>query len=98
METVEDSEICLSIQRALLDAVTPSLRRVSFIKSENLITLYFYYDGQASEIEDELVGDVSAKVISDFPKYNIDCKIILVKFPQKITSTGRVVFNRYEKI
>lgn len=97
MHTVDDYEICLSIQRALVDCVTPSLRRVSFIKNENFIELYFFYDGDPSEIEEELVGDVSAEVISDFPNYNIDSKILKVDYPKKINPAGRIVYNRYEQ-
>jgi hypothetical protein len=51
---IKEYEVCLSIQRGLLDTVTKNLRRVSFVLEENLITIYFFYDGEASEIEREL--------------------------------------------
>ncbi len=94
---LDESKVCLSIQRALLDAVTKNLRRLSFIVSENLITLYFFYDGEPSEIEKELTGDIAAEVISDFEMpYNIDCQMLRVDFPNKIKSQGRIVFSRFE--
>lgn len=94
--TIQEYEICLSIQRALLDAVTKSLRRVSFISSENLITVYFFYDGEPSEIEKELVSDVACEIISDFPdRYKINCEIIRADYPSEIKSQGRIIFSRY---
>lgn len=96
--TIADYQVCLSIQRALLDTVTPALRRVTFVIQHNEIILHFFYDGDASEIENELIGDISAEVISDFPNFNIDCKVTRVDFPKKINSIGRIVYSRYEII
>jgi hypothetical protein len=94
---IKEYEVCLSIQRGLLDVVTNNLRRVSFLLEENLITIYFFYDGEASEIERELVLDTAAEVISDFPQsYKVDCQIIKTPYPEKITSQGRIVFSRFE--
>lgn len=97
MNKINDYEICLSIQRALLDAITLSLRRVSFSRKEGWVILHFYYDGEPSELEKELVGDVSAEVISDFPNCNIDCEIQRIDYPIQVISSGRIVFSRYEK-
>lgn len=96
MQKIEEYEICLSIQRALLDAVTPALRRISFSNNDENITLFFFYDGKLSENEKELVWDIAAEVISDFPRCNIDCKIEEINFPNKINSVGRIVYSRYE--
>lgn len=96
MCNIEDYEICLSIQRALLDAVTSALRRVSFSKNDKNITLFFFYDGKTSEIEKELVWDIAAEVISDFPQCIIDSKIEEISFPNKINSVGRIVYSRKE--
>ena len=74
------------------------MRRVSFVLEENLITINFFYDGEASEIERELAADTAAEVISDFPKsYNINCHITKTNSPERITSQGRIVFNRFEE-
>jgi hypothetical protein len=94
---IGDSEVCLSIQRALLDKVTQNLRRISFVLNNNFIKLYFFYNDKPSEIEEELVGDVSAEVISDLPEdYQINCELINVKYPEEIISQGRIIFNRFE--
>lgn len=92
-----ESLACLSIQRALLDKITPNLRRISFQISEDLISLYFYYDTEPSEIEMELAGDAEAEVISDFPgEYMIEVRFFIVKSPLKVNSVGRVIYERYE--
>lgn len=94
---IPEYEVCLSIHRALLGVVTPALRRVSFELDENLIIVYYYYDGEPSEIEEELVGNTEAEIIADFPgDYRIDCRIINVKYPEEINSKGWIIFNRYE--
>lgn len=96
--TLKTIDICLSLQRALLDAVTPALRRVCFEQINKIINLYFYYEGTPSEIENELVVDVSAEVISDFPgEYDIRWEIIPTTSDEKIQSRGQIIFSRYEK-
>jgi len=93
----ENARVSLSIQRALLDVVTPSLRRVSFTVSNHLIVVCFFYDEQVREFEQELVDDAVAEIISDFPNtYDIKCQITVVKSPKRIFSEGQIVFNRYE--
>lgn len=83
MNENNDYEICLSIQRALLDKVTSSLRSVGFEKDEKVISLFFVYDGKISDIDRENADDAAAEVISDFPNCNIDCKILELDYPQK---------------
>lgn len=94
---IEDYKICLSIQRALLDKITRNLRRVSFLIGKNVINVYFFYDGEPSEIEKELVGDASAEIIADFQEpFKINCELINMQYPKKIMSKGRIIFNRFE--
>lgn len=97
MQTEEEYKACLSLQRALLGVVTKSLRAVSFVLSENFIAIYFFYDGEISEKEEELAWDVAAEVIADFPSsYMVSSKVIQVNYPQKIDVKGRTVFRRKE--
>lgn len=95
--TIHEYEVCLSIQRGLLDRVTSNLRRVSFMLEGNVVSIYFFYNSKPSEVEEELVGDLSAEVIADFPEpYTINCELIEVNSPKKIPPKGRVIFSRFE--
>src|ERR1700722_7689421 len=93
------AKICLSIQRALLGVVTPSLRRVSFTLMDHLITVYFIYDEEITELEEELPGGAEAEMIADFPGAYMRClNLKREPFSKKISSEGQIVFNRYEEI
>ena len=82
--TIQEYEVCLSI-------------RVSFVLEKDIINIYFLYDVKPSEIEEELIGDLSAEVISDFPEsYTINCELIEIKYSEKIKSKGQVIFSRFE--
>ena len=95
--TINESDACISIQRALLDKITINLRRISFLMEENMINIFFYYDRLPTIIEKELVEDVSAEVISDFPEsFMINTEIIAVESDKKIHSKGRIIYNRFE--
>lgn len=94
---IEEYELCLSIQRALLDRITPNLRRISFEMEQNLINLYFIYDDIPTELEEELSHDAAGEIIADFLEtFKINCDLKNVKYPQKMNSKGHIIFNRYE--
>lgn len=96
---VKDYEIRLSIQRALLDKVTPNLRQISYAFENDLIKLYFFYDSIPSEEEKELSEDVSAEVIADFPgPYMVECTLQDMAYPAIIKTTGYTVYSRYEHL
>jgi hypothetical protein len=94
---IEPFTILLSLQRALLDSVTESLRQVSYEIKGKTIILYFFYNEDVSDLEEELAGDVAAEVIADFPEeYKVDWKVTTIYYPEKIHAPGQVVFSRYE--
>lgn len=87
----------LSIQRSLLDKITPSLRQVCYCIKNHEITIYFFYDEEISSTEQELAEDAEAEIIADFPSdFTIDLILKQVKYPQKMPSCGNIVFSRYE--
>jgi len=91
------SDIRLSLQRALLDVITPSLRRVCYEMKNHNILLHFFYDIEISELERELASNAAAEVIADFPKdYAIDWKLERIGYPYQMPFAGHIVYNRYE--
>lgn len=87
-----------SIQRALIDNVTPNLRSVQVDTKNDLITLIFFYDEPPSEDELERASLADTEFISDFPspEYKTDCKIVILPYPEPLPKDSLCVYKRYE--
>lgn len=87
----------LSAMRALWGIVTPNLRQVSVQEEDHIISLFFYYDKEPSELEIELSEDAVTEVIADFSEpFLISCKRSVIKFPEKIRFQGYLIYSRFE--
>ncbi len=96
---IDSERLELSAQRALFDRIKSNVRLISIgVVDGTTITLFFYYDGEPSEEDEELAGDAGAEVIASFPQYFIDWKLIRVDYPTPIVPAGDyIVYARYEK-
>jgi hypothetical protein len=87
----------LSLQRALLGAVTPNLRAVYIDVDEKTkkLSISFFYDG---EITDEFFNTASTAIAEvDVPGYyELDEKIERLDFPEKLPIRGHLVYLRQE--
>lgn len=92
-------EALCSIQRALLGKVTPNLRAVCLVLSDEKKHLFFYYNTPPSEEEEELASLADTEFISDFPSpdYQTDCTISVIPYPKKMPENGYYVYLRYEQ-
>lgn len=92
---MNESYIRLSLQRALLGAVTPNLRLVYFLENEKNIELVFIYITPPSENERELASIVETEVISDFPppKYVIHTRILTKPYSTILEKVGNWVYH-----
>ncbi|MDU6434742.1 MAG: polymorphic toxin type 50 domain-containing protein, partial [Pantoea sp.] len=88
----------LSIQRALLSNVTNNMRAIMAELSENYIKLFFYYDGEVHEDDEEIVSEIEAEVMADFDEHcNFDVSIIRLDYPNPIKNgNGFCVYLRKE--
>ena len=88
----------LSIQRALLGNVTSNMRAIMAEVSENDIRLFFYYDGEVHENDEEIVSEIETEVIADFDENcNFDVNIIRLDYPFPIKNrSGFCVYLRKE--
>ena len=93
---MEEKRILLSIQRSLLEKITPNLRCVRLIAVKDSKNLVFYYDNPPSEEEQELASLADTELISDFPDSDTGFEIKIIPFPQKIPHKGICVYHRYE--
>jgi hypothetical protein len=62
------SNVLLSIQRAMWDMVTPELRCVAVSWGAEFIEARFSYESPLTEVLVELVSEMEAEVIADFPR------------------------------
>src|SRR5258708_5912730 len=65
----------LSLNRALCCEVSPKLRCARINWDNDTVWLYFYYDGDISEEDDESAQCVATEVITDFPEYELKIEI-----------------------
>jgi hypothetical protein len=88
----------LSAMRALWGIVTPNLRKMSIKETDNVISVYFYYDQNPSEEEIDLSEDAATEVIADFSApFLISCERSVIAYPEKITFEGYLIYSRFEK-
>ena len=98
MNNEDEVAILLSVQRALLGMVTPSLRAVSATVDsiKNEVSYFFFYDGQITEEQRDLASCVINESSADFFDYMVNSHIIRLDYPQKIPFQGRVAYLRKE--
>lgn len=87
----------LSAMRALWGVITPNVRKVFIQEKDNIISLYFYYDSEPSEMEKELSEDAATEVIADFAEpFLIECNREISAYPTQINGIGHLIYSRFE--
>ncbi len=92
-------KILLSVQRALLGAIVPNLRRIFLDWNENEIRFYFVFDGDFSEEDQEEMECVAFEVSCDFDDdEKIVTNYLRIPAPEQVHNMGQAcVFSRKEK-
>jgi hypothetical protein len=94
-----DLGLLLSVQRALWDEISPSLRavKIDWDEKEWAIYLFFYFDGQITKENTHSASCVAGEVAGDFStEMEVVEKCIQVDFPQEIPSQRLIAFLRKE--
>lgn len=88
----------LSMQSALLGAVTGNMRNIAVDICENKILLYFFIDGQIQDDDKENISTIETEVIADFEDdFDIEAIIKRIDCPEPIIlGQGYSVFQRKE--
>jgi hypothetical protein len=90
-------EAIVSLNRALWGEVSPALRAAKIKCDEKSIHLFFYYDGEISEEDNESAECVATEVIADYPKHKLEVDILRWDFPKPIPQNeGDLVYRRRE--
>jgi len=88
----------LSVQRALLGHIPPSLRSVSVEYRGTEIAAYFVFDGEPSDDDKELLSCAASELISDYSDpYILKEEYLAISYPAAIPFLRHTVFKRYEK-
>lgn len=95
-------EVLLSVQRALIDEITPEMRFVSVESSLSDIHIWVYIHGRIKErVKDEFDTGAVTQVAADFaypdrPPVIVHFDFIRCDYPQKPEFRGLVVYGRKE--
>lgn len=77
--------VLLSIQRALLGAITPNIRGIACAWNKSKITIYCYFDGEITEEDEDSMDCVATEVIADFLEHTVDLQCITVNVSESLT-------------
>lgn len=87
----------LSIQRALLGAVSAKLRAVVFSIQARHIDVRFYFDGLIDEADFESASCVETEILADYEAEDtVTVECIRLDFPSVISHDGVWVYHRRE--
>jgi len=101
----ERARVLMSVQRALLGAITSQVRTVDVCWNESEIRIRFVIDGEVKPLLlDEIAIDVETEVLGDFlPDVDVSASVVridngspIVEFTPLTGGTARV-FARYEQ-
>lgn len=94
---MDTSTLQLCGMRALWGLVTPNVRKVYVNVQNNVVSIYFFYNEEPTEIEIELSEDAASELIADFPDpFHINCERYVVPFPAVIENHGFMIYKRFE--
>lgn len=93
------AKVLLSATRALLGAITPSVRGITVVYNKEFIKLRVYFDIGATEEEKELISDAHGEIIADFPEIKtFPYEVIELPFPERMQVLSDWIYMRYEGI
>ena len=98
-EAPDGAAVALSLQRALLGAVTPALRACGFTLDKSSLAVTFVFDGAPTEDDIEAIQMATTELISDFPEeLYLQEQVMRVDSPAPVPQSklGRLVFLRRE--
>jgi len=96
---VDHQMLLLSLQRALLGEVDPTLRQASIEAdtASQTIRLRFEYDGSPGDIAKECCSCAATSVIADFPDpWRLDEQHCAVPMPDSLSPLAHVAYLRAE--
>ena len=88
----------LALMKALWGEVSPALRAASIKWNDQMVHLFFFYDGEISEEDNESAECVATEVIASFPEHRLEIDIKRLDYPNPLPNDkGELVYKRREK-
>ena len=92
---MNDQELRLVLQTALLGEVGSALRAVGYRASEGDVSIQFYLDGEISAEDRESAACVVTEVIAALPpEVRVSEELIRCDVPARVPAGSRLVFRR----
>lgn len=92
-----EKNVLISLQSALLGAVTSNLRGVGVKWDDSRIHFKCYFDGPISDKDRATMSIVEAEVLSDFPaSHEVTYEVLRLDFPGWLPQDERAVYRRKE--
>lgn len=88
----------LNMSRALWNEVSSTLRAVRLKWNKDRVHIYFYYDGEISELDRESSECIATEFIASYYEYELIVDIIRLDYPLPIPRDGYLVYYRSESI
>ena len=96
-KTIRQVHVLLSVQKALLGAISSQLRAVTVSWDMHRIDMYFIYDGELSEDDRESAECAATEVLANFPDDHVEAHYVRCDVPDRTPALGmHVVFRRKE--
>jgi hypothetical protein len=90
-------DILVYLQLCLVGAITSNVRAIFVDWDTTDVTVYFVFDGQISEEDQEIASCAHTEFISDLPDNFHDFRCIRIDLPNPIPQLGReCVYKRKE--
>ncbi len=96
--SAREQRILISLWGALLGEITPNMRAVYVDWDEETIHLYFVFDGEFTDEEQEEVSCIETEVISQMPDDMYELHCMQKDAPLPIDCPGRCVYKRKEPV
>lgn len=84
------------MNRALWGEVSPVLRAARIKWDNQTVHLFFYYDGEISEQDNESAECVATEFIACYPEYELEVNILRWDYPKQIPNEGELIYLRRE--
>jgi hypothetical protein len=94
--SLRERRLLISVWAALVGEITSNMRAVYVDWDEETTWLYFFFDGEFTEEEEEDVSCIETEVISQIPDRMYEYRCVRVDYPKPIVCPGRCVYKRKE--
>lgn len=88
----------MAVQRALLGAITPSVRGITVGDAPLDVRIRWYFDGPIRMEEEEMASEVETEVLADMsPDCHVQTELLRIDAPDLMPGLDFWVYRRWER-